>query len=133
VTRSQPTGAAISGGSGPVGPYVGDCLGLDDPAWGLERRGTARGVQVKEAELREKLLVVLPTLRNPTFRVIQGQFNDRLKRGLLDRTMRHMISDGLLQKATVRSTGQPVRRYQLTHDGLTERAHLMLSQRRRVS
>lgn len=87
----------------------------------------------REAELREKLLLVLPTLRHPTFRVIQNQFNSRLKRGVLDRTLRHMAQDGLIRKGTTRSSGATVRHYQLTHDGLTERARVVLAQRRQAS
>ncbi len=88
---------------------------------------------MKEDELRERLLVVLPTLRHPTFTVIQGKFSSRLKRGVLDRTLRHMRQDGLVDVATDRKAGHLVRRYRLTQAGLTERARTMLSQRQRAS
>lgn len=84
---------------------------------------------VKEAELRPGLLLVLPTLRHPTFRVIQAQFSDRLKRGVLDRTLRHMAQDGALERVTTRSGGSIRKEYRLTQQGLTERAEVMLAQR----
>lgn len=85
---------------------------------------------MKEQELRERLLVMLPTLRHPTFMVISSRFSSRVKRGLLDRTMRHMRQDGLLEELVVTTSSGTARRYRLTQDGLTERAHLMLRQAR---
>jgi DNA-binding PadR family transcriptional regulator len=85
---------------------------------------------VKEQELRERLLVMLPTLRHPTFMVISSRFSSRIKRGLLDRTMRHMRQDGLLEDVVVSTESGVARRYRLTQEGLTERAHLMLRQAR---
>ena len=85
---------------------------------------------MKEHELRERLLVMLPTLRHPTFMVISSRFSSRVKRGLLDRTMRHMRQDGLLEELVVTTSSGTARRYRLTQDGLTERAHLMLRQAR---
>jgi DNA-binding PadR family transcriptional regulator len=85
---------------------------------------------VKEQELRERLLMMLPTLRHPTFIVISSRFSSRIKRGLLDRTMRHMRQDGLLEETVVATEQGSVRRYRLTQEGLTERAHLMLRQAR---
>jgi hypothetical protein len=92
-----------------------------------------RGGPVKEPQLREKLLLVLPTLQWPTFKVIQAQFNDRLKRGVLDRTLRHMVQDGVAERVTVDSEGGRTKRYRLTQEGLTERARLMLAQRTKAS
>ncbi len=85
---------------------------------------------MKEQELRERLLVMLPTLRHPTFMVISSRFSSRVKRGLLDRTMRHMRQDGLLEELVVTTSSGTARRYRLTQEGLTERAHLMLRQAR---
>jgi DNA-binding PadR family transcriptional regulator len=88
---------------------------------------------VKEQELRGRLLVLLPTLRHPTFTVIQGRFTSRLKRGVLDRTLRHMRQDGLLETVSHQTaSGHAVLVYRLTQAGLTERAHLVLSQRRKA-
>jgi hypothetical protein len=89
-----------------------------------------RGTHVKENELRERLLVMLPTLRHPTFMVISSRFSSRVKRGLLDRTLRHMRQDGLIEESVTAKDGGTVRRYRLTQEGLTERAHLMLRQAR---
>ena len=88
---------------------------------------------MKEPQLREKLLLVLPTLQWPTFKVIQAQFNDRLKRGVLDRTLRHMVQDGVAERVTVDPEGGRTKRYRLTQEGLTERARLMLAQRTKAS
>ncbi len=85
---------------------------------------------MKETELRERLLVMLPTLRHPTFMVISSRFSSRVKRGLLDRTLRHMRQDGLVEETVGSKDGVSVRRYRLTQEGLTERAHLMLRQAR---
>lgn len=88
---------------------------------------------MKEDELRERLLLLLPTLRRPTFSVIHGQVPSRVKRGVLDRTLRHMRQDGLLEERVGRSSGHAVRSYHLTQQGLTDRARLVLGQRRRAS
>lgn len=85
--------------------------------------------QVKEAELRERLLQVLPTLHHPTFTVIQSQFSSRLKRGLLDRTLRHMTQHGELERVRTSGPKGDVTQYRLTPIGLTERARILLAQR----
>lgn len=88
---------------------------------------------MKEPELRERLLVMLPTLRDPSFKVIQAQFSSRLKRGVLDRTLRHMCQEDVVTTVMVNKSGHSVRCYRLTQEGLTERARLVLSKRRRAS
>jgi DNA-binding PadR family transcriptional regulator len=88
---------------------------------------------VKEDELRERLLELLPTLRHPTFTVIHGQVSSRVKRGLLDRTLRHLRQDGLVEAHVSRVGGHTVRRYQITQQGLSERARLLLAKRRHAS
>jgi DNA-binding PadR family transcriptional regulator len=88
---------------------------------------------MKEPELRERVLVMLPTLRDPSFKVIQAQFSSRLKRGVLDRTLRHMCQEELIVPVMVTKSGHSVRCYRLTQTGLTERARLVLSKRRRAS
>lgn len=84
---------------------------------------------MQEAELRERLLVVLPTLQHPTFAVTQAQFSSRLKRGVLDRTLRHMAQRGEIERVRAHGPHGPLTHYRLTHTGLTERARTLLARR----
>jgi DNA-binding HxlR family transcriptional regulator len=84
---------------------------------------------VKEDEVRERLLVALPTLRHPTFAVLQAQLPPRVKRGVLDRTLRHMVQNGEAVRTRLAGPHGTTTHYRLTHAGLTERARTLLARR----